>query len=366
MMKAAYIVRRPKIGELNEYLQLDETTISAPTPSELKPNQVLIQVKAFSINVDDIHVAEGSMLGGIGIAQAPYPTEAKPHIPGSAYAGIVQAVGSKVTDFVKDDRVCGFNAQPILHEVGPWADWTIGNPNNLLKLPQDISFVQGAAMVMPLVVAGEMYDLTLRALLAGTERVMVIGASGGIGSVLVQALRKEFPKLHLVGVCSSKSSDFVLKLGANATIDYNEGPIHKTVQSSRDKDHFDVVLDCVGGSDYYQSSKMILAPHTGTFITCTGTEQWIGDRMFTWFESLKYLWQTFMVPLIFNRLPGKHPYYYFAGPMTFGKGSKVILKQKTIPLIEKVIPFEEDELKAAIKLVAAHQAKGKVVVDMAA
>jgi len=365
-MKAAYIISRPEIGELNEHLQLDETTISAPTSCELKPNQVLIQVKAFSINIDDIHVAEGSMLGGIGIAQAPFPTKTNPHIPGSAYSGMIQAVGSKVTDFSEGDRVCGFNAQPILHEVGPWADLTIGNPSNLLKLPEDITFVQGAAMVMPLVVAGEMYDLAVPALLTGAERVMVLGASGGIGSVLVQALRKTFPKLHLVGVCSSKSNDFVLKLGANSTIDYNKGPIHETVQSSKDSDYFDVVLDCVGGSDYYRSSEMILAPHTGTFITCTGTEQWIGDRMFTRLEAFVYLCQTFMVPAICNRLPGKHPYYYFAGPMTFGKGSKTILEQKTIPGIEKVIPFEEKELKLAIKLVAAHRAKGKIVVDMAA
>ena len=366
MMKAAYTVTLPRIGELHDHLQLDKTTISAPTASELKPNQVLIQVMAFSINVDDIHVAEGSMLGGISIAQAPYPTKAKPHIPGSAYSGIIQAVGSKVTGFAKGDRVCGFNAQPILHEVGPWADFTIGNPSNLLKLPEDITFVQGAAMVMPLVVAGDMYDLAVPTLLNGTERVMILGSSTGIGSALVQALRKSFPKLHIVGVCSSKSNDFVLKLGGNSTIDYRKGPIHETVQSSNDSGYFDVVLDCVGGSDYYKSSEIILAPHSGTFITCTGPEQWIGDRMFTKFESLKYLWNTFVVPPIYNRLPRKHPYYYFAGPMTFGKGSKTILEQKTIPGIEKVIPFEEKELKAAISLVAAHRAKGKVVVDMTA
>lgn len=365
-MKAAYIVSRPKIGELNDHLHLDESTIPSPTRSELRPNQVLIKVKAFSINIDDIHVAEGSMLGGIGFAQAPYPTTTKPHILGSTYSGIIQAVGSKVTKFAEGDRVFGFNAQPILYEVGPWADLTIGNPNNLLKLPDDITFVQGAAMAMPLVVAGGVYDIALPALVTGTERVMVLGASGGTGSVLVQALRKAFPQLHLVGVCSSKSNDFVLNLGADSTIDYNNGPIHETVQSSKDNGHFDVVLDCIGGSDYYQSSEMILAPHTGTFITCTGTEKWIGDRMLSRLEAVKYLWDSFMVPLVYNRLPGKHPYYYYAGPTTFGKGAKTILEQKTIPGIEKVIPFEVKELKAAIAHVASHRVKGKVVVDMTA
>lgn len=363
-MKAAYITRRPDIGKLTDSLQLDETTISAPTASELKPNQVIMQVKAVSINIDDIHVAEGSMVGGIGIAQAPYPTKAKPHIPGSAYSGIVQAVGSKVTTFALGDRVFGFNAQPILHEVGPWADRTIGNPANLLKLPKDVTFVQGAALVMPLVVAGDMYDLAVPKLVTGTERIMVLGASGGIGSVLVQTLRKKFPKLHIVGVCSSKSNDLVLKLGANSTIDYHKGPIHKSVESSDEKSKFDVVLDCVGGSDYYDSAEKILAPKAGTFITCTGTEQWIGDRMFTRLEALQYLCKTFVAPFIYNRLPGKHPYYYFAGPMTFGEGSKTIMEQNIMPGIEKVIAFEEEELKSAIKLVAAHRAKGKIVVDM--
>ncbi|CAJ1952352.1 unnamed protein product [Cylindrotheca closterium] len=368
MMKAAYITSRPDIGKLTEHLQLDETTIPTLTASELKPNQVLIHVKAFSINIDDVNVAQGSMLGGIGIAQAPYPTKSNPHVPGSAYSGTIQAVGSKVTDFLKGDRVFGFNAQPFLHEMGPWAERTIGNPKNLLKLPNNFTFVQGAALVMPLVVAGDMYDLAVPSVAMGTERVMVLGASGGIGSVLVQALRKKFPKLHIVGVCSSKSNDFVMKLGANSTIDYNKGPIHVTVlgSSANDNSNFDVILDCVGGYDYYQSAEKILAPRTGTFITCTGTEQWIGDRMFTRLEAFQYLWQTFMVPLIYNRLPGKHPYYYFAGPMTFGEGSRMIMEQKTIPGIEKVIPFEEDALKSAINLVAAHRAKGKIVVNLEA
>merc|ERR1712232_104212 len=103
--------------------------------------------------------------------------------------------------------------QAIFSERGTWAEYTVTKSKNIVRIPDNVSFQDAAALVMPLFVIDGLLDVKPK--LEGNERVVIIGASGGIGSMLIQILRKLFKDdLHITGVCSGRNEKFVMALGA--------------------------------------------------------------------------------------------------------------------------------------------------------
>merc|ERR1712232_893269 len=198
-MKAAFITERPAIGELTNKIHLDATF---PPPQNIEPTEIIVQVKAFSINVDDIHVAEGSFLGGIPGLQRKHSSTQSPLVIGSDFAGIIATVGSKVTKFKVGQRVCGMNKQQSIYsEMGTWAEYTVTQSKNIVAIPDHVSFQDAAAVVLPLFVIHGLLEIKPK--LKANERVVVIGASGGIGSLLISILRSlSIDNLHITGICS--------------------------------------------------------------------------------------------------------------------------------------------------------------------
>eukprot|EP00581_Thalassiosira_minuscula_P032485 CAMPEP_0183784582 /NCGR_PEP_ID=MMETSP0739-20130205/66058_1 /TAXON_ID=385413 /ORGANISM="Thalassiosira miniscula, Strain CCMP1093" /LENGTH=398 /DNA_ID=CAMNT_0026028553 /DNA_START=91 /DNA_END=1287 /DNA_ORIENTATION=+ len=397
-MKAAYITERPTIGNLGDKMQIGEV----PTPKVVKPDEILVQVKAFSINVDDIHIMEGSFLGGLPGMQRKKGND--PLIVGSDFAGVVTQVGSGVTTFKVGQRVCGINhRQSIFSESGTWAEYTVTKSDNIVAFPESISFQHAAALVMPLnVIHGMLLDTKLN--LKAKQKVLVIGASGGIGSMLVSILHKFYPcNLHVTGVCSGRNEKFVRALGADQVVDYTKGPIedkfypcnlHVTgVCSGRnekfvralgadqvvdytkgpiedalndDSDPYDVVFDMIGGQSSYKTAKAILGKK-GRFITPTGPVEWVGDEVLTGLAQLAFISKMIWYTVIMNYIPGSRPQYDLPVPSNLKDPTifNFAFENGIIPQIEKAVAFEDQRgIAEAIELVRSHRAKGKVVVSM--
>jgi len=260
-MKAAYLTERPADLESSiKALQLGDL----PVPT-LEKGQVLIKVKAFAVNNDDMHMAMGLFLGGIA-PQAPAGTVDKPLGVGSDYAGVIAALGPECTaGFKVGDEVIGVNATAI-GDAPAWAEYTVANENKIARKHRDISFVEQASLVMPTYVSTNMlvksgfYDDNNDN--GSPLSCLVIGASGGIGSLLVQLLKNSTKrKVHIVGVCSGRNEEFVKELGATDVIDYTKGAFDDQILKAYESGAIpplDYVFDCVGGTHNHRAAKRIL------------------------------------------------------------------------------------------------------------
>ncbi|HLV97544.1 MAG TPA: NAD(P)-dependent alcohol dehydrogenase [Ktedonobacterales bacterium] len=190
-----------------DVLQLEE--VAKPTP---KDDEVLVQVLAASLNAADWHVVRGEpfpirfMVGGL---LEPKHTM----IPGAAVAGRVEAVGSNVTQFRPGDEVfgdlsgCGWSG---------FAEYVCAREDALVLKPSNISFEQAAAV--PLAAVTALQGLRDKGQIQPGQRVLIYGASGGVGTFAVQ-LAKALGA-EVTAVCSTRNVEMVRSLGADHVIDY--------------------------------------------------------------------------------------------------------------------------------------------------
>lgn len=214
-----------------EVLQLRD--LPAPSPKE---NEVLIKVMS-------AHMGNGDQVARTG--NSPWPLMKLPakimmgffkpklKIPGGEFSGIVEHVGAKVTKYKVGDRVFGFTDM----QFGAHAQFvSLPETAPIALLPDDVSFDDGAA------IGGSNAQTAMHfvrtAQIGSDTKVLINGASGGIGRVATQ-LAKALGA-HVTGTCSAQNQDLVKKLGADETIDYRKTDFTKQGKK------YDVIIDCAG------------------------------------------------------------------------------------------------------------------------
>jgi len=363
-MRAAYLTARPTVGDLASKIHLDDKLIPNLQAQDLKTHDILVRVHAFSLNVDDLHVAEGSFLGGVPGMQSRPASSEKPLVIGSDFAGVVEAVGSGVDaeKFRPGRRVCGMNKQQsVFSEAGTWAERTITKAGNLVPIPDDVTFAEAAASVMPLFVVRGLLDC-LKHKPSGNEKILVIGASGGIGSVLIPVLRGR-GSFDITGVCSGRNAKFVQALGADRVVDYTVGPVEEALK--QEGRPYDIVFDLIGGPASYRTGKAILGKG-GRFVTPTGPVEWVGDERLSYLGQVALIAKMIWHSVVLNWVPGPHPYYHIAAPLDLSEDMfQQAFEGGLRPQIQKKIAFDDRiGFEKAIELVRSHRAKGKIVVEM--
>lgn len=204
-----------------------------PTPSP-KPREVRIRVHATAVSSSDTYIrglalplvmrVMGRLVLGIRAPRRP--------ILGMVLAGEVDAVGVGVDAFKPGDEVFGMD----IHRFGTYAEEVCWPQSALLALrPRNLSYVEAAAIPYGGLLA--LHFLTKAGAAAG-KRVLVYGASGGVGTSAVQIARHLGAEVS--GVCSTANIDLVRSLGAGAVIDYTHRDFTRT------GDRYDIVLDAVG------------------------------------------------------------------------------------------------------------------------
>jgi len=303
--------------------------IVKPTP---EANEVLIKIQAASLNAADLHIISGSpflvrlMTGGL--------TKPKRPIPGSDMAGVVEAVGSDVKRFRPGDAVygdlsgCGW---------GAFAEY-VAVPENILALkPANLSFEQAAAVPMAAVTALQGFGGRVQP----GQKVLVNGASGGVGSFAVQ-IAKAFDA-EVTGVCSTKKIDTVRALGADHVIDY------KREDFTQNGQQYDFILDTAAYrsiSEYRRS----LTPN-GIYVMAGGATA----------EILKAM---FLGPLLSRG--GQKLGNLMANPdakdLNFLNG--LFEAGKVVPVIDRCYPLNETA--EAIRYLEGGDARGKVIIGVGA
>lgn len=236
-----------RYGNATEVLAESETHAIGPPAAD----EVQIRVHAAALNPIDWQMIEGN--------RKLISRRAFPFVPLFDLAGVVVAVGDRVTRFRAGDAVHTDN-----EAFGGGASHFVNVREDLVSLkPEQLTFAEAAAL--PLSAQTALLALQEGGVGPGS-RIAIVGASGGVGTYAVQ-IAKALGAAHVVGVCSARNEEFVRSLGADATIDYTT----TTPLEALPDRPLDVVLDCVGGRDQWLQARKVLRPG-GTFVTIARDE----------------------------------------------------------------------------------------------
>ena len=316
-----------------DVLQLKE--IEKPAP---KDNEVLVKIHASSVNFNILAYVSGkplfARLMGIGFLKP------KCKIPGGDIAGLVETVGVNVKQFKPGDAVfgnldgCGF---------GAFAEYVCAPENALALKPTNISFEEAAAAVQAAVVA--LQGLRKGQIQPG-QKVLIYGASGGIGTFAVQ-IAKSFGD-EVTGVCSTKNLELVRSIGADHVIDYTKEDFTRSGQL------YDLILTTAGYRSIFDY-KRALSPK-GIYVMVGGSMK--GSN------AMAQVFQALLLGPLISKTGSKK-----LGGLTAKASQKdlVFIKElieagKVKPVIER--RYKLSEVAEALRYYAERHAKGKVVITV--
>lgn len=234
--------------------------VDLPTP-EPGRGELRVRVRAIGVNPVDWKMRSHGPLRLAARLLAP-----KPPVVGVDFAGVVDAVGAGVTDIAPGDRVVG-GTNFARGQRGSYADTVLVRRDQLCGVPDSVDFAAAAALP----VAGSTAWMALvelggiRRVPPADRRVLVLGASGGVGQLVVQLGKLEGG--FVAGVCSTKNVQLVEELGADVVLDYNQGD---ALTQARRYAPFHLVIDCVGSYSATGCRSLLSGP--GRHIMIAGDE----------------------------------------------------------------------------------------------
>ncbi len=235
---------------------LEFADIEMPSPAD---NEVLIKVAAASVNPLDWHFMRGEpylmrLMSGLG---APDETGI-----GVDFAGTVAAVGSDVTRFKPGDEVFG-------GADGAFAEYlTIGESRALAMKPANVSFEQAASV--PIAALTALQALRDTGKLQPGQKVLINGASGGVGTFAVQIAKSL--GAEVTGVCSTRNVELVRSLGADYVLDYTKEDYTEIGKQ------YDLIVDMVSNHSLSEN-RQALTPEGTLVIVGGGKGNWLGPMM---------------------------------------------------------------------------------------
>jgi len=309
-----------------EVLQLKE--VEKPVP---KDGEVLIKVHATSVTFGDLAVVKGEpfmVRFTLGLREPKYKT------PGKDVAGEVEAIGAKIKEFKVGDAVFG-----DLSECGwgAFAEYVSVPENAIVHKPANSSFEEAAAVPESAVVA--LQGLRSLGQIQSGQKVLIYGASGGIGTFALQ-IAKSFGT-HVTGVCSTRNLDLVRSIGADLVIDYTKEDFTQSGQQ------YDLILATAGYRSLFDY-KRALAPG-GRYVATGGEMAQIFQPMLLgpWLSTDGRKMTNLAMK------PNKNDLTYIKGLIEAGKVK---------PVIDKRFPL--NEVPEALRYYGQGRSRGKVVVTM--
>jgi NADPH:quinone reductase-like Zn-dependent oxidoreductase len=307
------------------------TTAAVPVPA-MGPADVLVQVRAASVNALDWHFTTG-----LPMFARPSLGLRRPHrtIPGADVAGVVVATGSEVTRFRVGDQVFGDLPGGCFAEyVAAPAEW-------LVSKPQGSSYEEAAALG----VAAETALQGLRdwGLLREGQRVLVNGASGGVGSFAVQ-LATALGAAHVTAVCSTGNLETAARIGADRVVDYTQE------DHSTSGERYDLIFDNAGVWPLRSCGRMLT--DGGSYVMVTAPKgRW-----------LRPLPRMIANPLYFRFAPGRAPGFKVAARSTPDlEQLRDFVEQGLVkPVLDR--RYTLDQAGEAIRVQGEFHARGKSVV----
>lgn len=314
---------------------LRTATVPRPTPG---PGQVRVRVAASSVNARDWHVLRGEPRLARLLDRTTFGRRApRVAVRGTDVAGTVDATGPDVTQWRPGDRVFG-------EADGAWAEHVIAAQDALFALPSALSPEQAAAL--PLAGTTALTCLSAGQLQAG-DRVLINGASGGVGTFAVQMAHAM--GLRTTAVCSARNADQARSLGADTVVDY------ATEDVCARAERYDLVLDLVGNRAV-GALRRLLQP-TGTLVLSgggvPGTGRYVGP--------LALLARAHLLA----RRPGPRIVVPQVRPTSalLEQVAGLVQSGAVVPVIDRV--FALDDGAQAVRYVETEHARGKVILTVA-
>lgn len=199
--------------------------LPTPVPAE---GQVLIQIKAASLNFPDILIVQNKY----------QHKPALPFVPGSEYAGVIEAVGPGVMHLKVGQNVA------CLSGTGGFGTHTLAPAAMCMPLPAGFSYVDAAAFIM--IYATSYHALVDRAQLKAGETVLILGAAGGVGTSAIQ-IAKAMGARVIAAASSDEKCALCKSIGADETINYATENLRERIKALTDGKGPDVIYDPVGG-----------------------------------------------------------------------------------------------------------------------
>ena len=319
----------------NEYgppdvLHLEEVEMPAP-----KEHEVLIRVYATTVTSGDVNLRGFTFVPpGFGLIPRLVFGLRRPkrRILGTELAGEIEAIGKDVTSFKKGDQVFGISSGTL----GAYAEFVCRAEKGALAIkPADMSYEEAAAV--PAGAGTALYFLRDMAKIRPGQKVLINGASGGVGTYAVQLAR--YYGAEVTGVCSPANLELVKSLGADQVIDYTRADFRTSGAT------YDVILDTVVGRTSFSGCKNSLKPN-GLYLAVAG-----GPK-----EFFQMAWTSIQA--------GKK---VLAGTPVEGKEDLIFLKElveagKIKPVIDRCYPLEQTA--DAHRYVDQRHKRGNVVITV--
>ena len=303
--------------------------VEKPTPAD---DEVLVKVVAASVNPLDWHYMRGSpylMRLGIGLG-APHDTSL-----GVDFAGTVEAIGRNVKRFKPGDEVFGGTS-------GAFAEYVTVREDRALALkPANMTFEQSASV--PIAGITALQALRDKGKIAPGKKVLINGASGGVGTFAVQ-IAKSFGA-EVTGVCSTRNVEMVRSIGADHVIDYTQEDYTRSGQ------RYDLIIDNVGNHSLSANRRVLNSD--GIFVI-------VGGPKGNWLKPL----MNPIKALVFSPIVGQEFVMILA---KLRKDDLAILSDlmqagKVTPVIDR--RYRLSEVPAAIRYSEEGHARGKIVIDL--
>jgi NADPH:quinone reductase-like Zn-dependent oxidoreductase len=312
---------------------LELAEVAKPTP---KDDEVLLKVHAASVNPADWHLLRGKPYIArlqLGLRKP------KDSVLGCDMAGQVEAVGKNVTMLQPGDEVFG---SPFMHGFGAFAEWVSVSEDLLTSKPTTLSFEQAAAV--PLAASTALQGLRDHGRIEPGHKVLIIGASGGVGTFAVQ-IAKSFDA-EVSGVCSTRNAEMVRSLGADHVIDYTQEDFTRSGQN------YDLILQLAGTLSPSECRSALTS--NGTLLISSGESEgrWIGpvDRVIKALVLSAFVSQKMAS---FTVKPNKEDLQFL----------KQLIETGTLtPVIDRT--YSLSEVPEAIRYLEEGHARGKVVVTL--
>lgn len=309
-----------------DVLRLEE--VERPTPSA---DEVVIRVVATSVNpLDSFHMRGEPLLARVGNGWR-RPNSAR---RGTDVAGVVAALGPDVRGLAIGSRVYGAAA-------GAFAEYALTTADRIAPSPSTIDATSAAGLPVAAVTA---LQAVRSAGVSESGRVLVIGASGGVGSLVVQLAVAR--GAHVTAVCSRRNTELVRSLGAARVVDHTTGGLDGLAGP------FDSIIDAAAAPPF--RSRRVLLSRTGTYVLIGGTA---GGRVLGPLGLVLRAKLTFAI--------GRRRSRFFIASVRHDALAEVaglVDAGAVRPVIDRIVAF--DELPDAVRYVETHRARGKVLVDV--
>jgi NADPH:quinone reductase-like Zn-dependent oxidoreductase len=300
---------------------------------EYADEEVLVHVHGAGVGRDVWHIMTGLpypiRLAGYGFRAPKNP------VIGSDMAGVVEAVGRKVSRFQPGDEVFGIGK-------GSYAEYVCAREDKLAPKPANLTFEQAA--VLAIMGSTALQALRDQGKVEPGQEVLIIGASGGVGTYAVQ-IAKAFGA-QVTGVCSTKKVEMVRSIGADHVIDYTQEDF-----AEGDK-RYDLILDIGGNSSLARLRHALTPEGTLVIVGGEGGGRWLGGLQ-------RQLWATMLSPFVSQKLGTFVSTPNYEDLLVLGE---LVESGKVTPVIDRTYPLAE--VPEAMRYLEGGHAKGKVLISV--